>query len=72
MHHTSALYQEILRNPDHEKEIKLDIAGVEYFQNLDEIISVSTSGGIFSRPDIGGCTSRQIDLEVYPKGDIPR
>lgn len=72
MHQTSALYQEILRNPAHEKEIKLDIAGVEYLQNLDEIISVSTSGGIFSRPDIGGCTSRQIDLEVYPKGDIPR
>lgn len=70
MHQTSALYQEILRNPVHEKEIKLDIAGEEYMGG--QIISVSTSGGLFSKPDIGGCTSRQVDLEVYPKGNIPR
>lgn len=70
MHQTSALYQTILRDPAHEKEVKLDIADVEYLE--DKIVSVTTSGGIFTRPDIGGCTSRQIDLEVYPSGVIPR
>ena len=70
MQTTSELYKTLLRNPNHEKEIKLHISGVEY--GMDSIISCSTSGGIFSAPGIGNCTSRQIDLEVFPAGTIPR
>lgn len=70
MQTTSELYKTILQNPKHEKEIKLNIAGVEY--GMGNIISCSTSGGIFSEPGIGNCTSRQIELEVLPVGTIPR
>lgn len=70
MHKTSDLYKQLWENPLSEKEIKLDIAGTIY--SMDNIVSVTTSGGIFSKPDIGCCTSRQIDLTVYPIGIIPR
>ena len=70
MHTTSELYKTILQNPNHTKEIRLNIAGVKY--GMGNIISCSTSGGIFSEPGIGNCTSRQIELEVLPIGTIPR
>ena len=70
MQTTSDLYKSLLQNPDHEKEIKMVIAGVEY--GMDNIVSCSTSGGLFSEPGIGNCASRQIDLEVFPVGTIPR
>ena len=70
MQTTSELYKNLLHNQNHEKEIKLNIAGVEY--GMGNIISCSTSGGIFSEPGIGNCTSRQIELEVLPIGTIPR
>lgn len=70
MQTTSSLYKAILQNPDHEKEIKLNIAGVEY--GMDNIISCSTSGGIFSTPGVGNCASRQIDFVIKNPGEIPR
>ena len=70
MQTTSDLYKSLLQNPDHEKGIKMVIAGVEY--GMDNIVSCSTSGGLFSEPGIGNCASRQIDLEVFPVGTIPR
>ena len=70
MQTTSNLYKSLLQNPDHEKEIKMVIAGVEY--RMNNIVSCSTSGGLFSEPGIVNCTSRQIDLEVFPVGKIPR
>lgn len=70
MHITSELYQSLLRDPLHEKEVKLEIAGTEY--NMKDIESVSVSGGVFSTPGVGNCASRQIDLGIFPKGDIPR
>lgn len=70
MQTTSDLYKSLLQNPDHEKETMLKIAGVEY--GTDKIVSASPSGGLFSEPGIGNCTSRQIDLEVFPVGTIPR
>ena len=70
MQTTSNLYKSLLQNPDHEKEIKMVIAGVEY--GMNNIVSCSTSGGLFSEPGIGNCASRQIDLEVFPVGTIPR
>ena len=70
MQTTSDLYKAILRNPNHEKEIKVNISGVDY--GMDKIISCSTSGGIFSTPGIGNCASRQIDLVIRQPGEIPR
>lgn len=70
MQTTSDLYKTLLHNQNHEKEIKLNIAGVEY--GMGNIISCSTSGGIFSEPGIGNCTSRQIQLEIFPIEEIPR
>lgn len=70
MHTTSDLYKTILQNSNHAKEIKLNIAGVEY--GMGDIISCSTSGGLFSQPGIGNCTSRQIQLEIFPIEEIPR
>lgn len=70
MQTTSDLYKTLLRNQNHTKEIRLNIGGVKY--GMGNIISCSTSGGIFSEPGIGNCTSRQIELEVLPIGTIPR
>ena len=70
MQTTSDLYKTLLHNQNHEKEIKLNIAGVEY--GMGNIISCSTSGGIFSEPGIGNCTSRQIELEVLQEEKIKR
>lgn len=70
MQTTSELYKSILKNPDHEKEVKLNIAGVEH--EMGKIVSCSVSGGLFPDPGIGNCASRQIDLEVFPIGTPPR
>lgn len=70
MQRTSELYQSILRDPRHRKEIRASVAGEDYRE--DRIVSLSTSGGAFSTPDIGCCASRQIDLVLRSPGTIPR
>lgn len=70
MHTTSALYQRLLRDPHHRKEMRVRIAGTDYGQ--DRIVSLETSGGVFDQPDIGNCASRQIDLTLRQPGTIPR
>lgn len=70
MQSTSALYKQIFKIPTHEKEVYVDIAGDHYGEN--RIVSLTTSGGIFSTPDIGNCASRQIDLTLREPGEIPR
>lgn len=70
MQNTSELYQTLLRNPAHQKECRVRIAGRDYGEA--DIVSLSTSGGLFSTPDIGTCTARQIDLVLRQPGEIPR
>lgn len=70
MHTTSALYQRLLRDPHHRKEMRVNIAGTDY--GKDRIVSLETSGGVFDQPDIGNCASRQIDLTLRDPGEIPR
>lgn len=70
MHQVSELYQQLLRDPGHRKEMRVNIAGEDYLQ--DRILSLETSGGVFSEPDIGCCASRQIDLTLREPGEIPR
>lgn len=70
MQKTSELYQALLRDPMHEKECRVRIAGRDYMQ--EDIVSLSTGGGLFSTPDIGVCAARQIDLVLRRPGEIPR
>ena len=68
---TTAKYKEILKNPRHWKETKLNISGVDYMEA--DIISASIpKTEIFSTFDIGNCVSRELDIEILPKGTIPR
>lgn len=70
MHQTSELYQTLLRDPRHRKEMKVNIAGTDYGE--DALLYLETSGGVFKEPDIGNCASRQIDLTLRAPGEIPR
>jgi len=66
MHQTSGLYQRLLRDPGHRKEVRVRIAGEDYLE--DRLLSLETSGGAFAEPDIGNCASRQIDLALRNPG----
>lgn len=70
MQETSDLYKQIIADPNHETEVMLDIAGVEYTKS--DIVSAKVSGGVYSTPGIGNCASRQAEFSVVPKSDIPR
>ena len=70
MQNASSLYETLFRNPLHRKEVKVNIAGTDY--GHDKIVSLSTSGGIFTEPDIGTCASRQMDLTLREPGGIPK
>ena len=66
----STLYQQLLADPGHRKEVKLVIAGVEYTEQ--NIVSVRTYGGLFQAVGIGNAAAREIDMEILPIGTIPR
>ena len=70
MQTVSDLYRQIYADPLHRKEIKAEIAGVEY--GVSNIVSASVSGGIFDKPGIGNCAARSLEIEVLPIEDIPR
>lgn len=70
MQATSTLYQTILADPGHHKEVKVVIAGVEYTQR--NLISVRTCGGLFQTVGIGNAAAREIDMDLLPLGSIPR
>lgn len=70
MHLTSEIYKRILKEKNHRKEIKLLIDNQEYAE--DNIISCNISGAIFDKPSIGGCASRQIEIKIFPIGEIAR
>lgn len=64
-------YKEILKNPLHHKETKIDISGVEYGE--ENIISASIPFvGLYESFGIGNCVSRELDLEIIPIGEIPK
>lgn len=72
MQATSDLWKQLWENPLHEEETKLQIAGQEY--NFSDIVddSLKISGGMFDGFDIGNCAARQLDVEINPKGTIPK
>lgn len=69
MQNTSALYKKIFDTPGYIQEVRVVIAGVQYTEN--DIVSLSTYGGMFDQFSVGNCAARQIDLTVFPKEQIP-
>lgn len=72
MHSVSDLYLSLLADKNHRVETKLSIAGVEYSQADIVKDSLRVYGGLYSTFGIGNCSAQQIDVELYPKGTIPR
>jgi len=70
MQATSDLYKSIVID-EHTTEVKVVIAGVEYFGEND-LFSVRICGGLFRELSIGGTASRETDIVFMPKGKIPR
>lgn len=66
---TTDVYKTILRRR-HRKEIKISIDGVEYGE--ESIVFLRTFGGLYEDLSIGNAPSRQIELGIYPKGNIPK
>lgn len=69
---TSELYQELMRDPLHSVETRVDIAGTTYDRR--RIIQCETSAQLIESAEalIGSCRARQLDLTIRPDGDIPR
>ena len=72
MQTTSALYNQILADPNHRFEVKLNIGGVDY--GTDAIFSAKTDSRLFdSKPTIGGCYAATLDFTILSDGaSIPR
>lgn len=72
MQSVSDTYVSLYANPDHCKEVKMTVAGVEYGEN--SIWSLKTSGSLYASdiPSVGGCVAREIDCTFTPAGTIPR
>lgn len=67
---TSFLYKRLLADCRHTKEVKLNIAGVEYGPR--SISACSISGGVFQEFAIGECAAREINVSVKPPSPVPR
>lgn len=72
MQPTSAIYNELLRNPYHEKETRVFVAGTEYGKG--QIVSLKTFSDLYADdcPGVGGAISKEIDLILRNPGEIPR
>ncbi len=72
MQSTSELYRELMRDPMHSVETRVDIAGTTYDRR--RIIQCETSAQLIESAEllIGCCIARQLDLTIRPVGDIPR
>lgn len=70
MQPVSELYLRLLANPEHLREIKVNLAGAEYGKN--EISSCSTTGGVVPDLTVGGCISRDLGLVIESAAKPPR
>lgn len=70
MQSTSALYKQILANPYHTAEIRLDINGVSFLSN--QIVSLSTSQSMFNQDKaaVGGAVAGEINCTIYPTSAV--
>ena len=73
MQTVSALYEALFDDEFHSKEHKAVIAGVEYGEaDIVGVPEVTRAMFAANTPGIGGCVAGVLDLEVIPKGTIPR
>lgn len=71
MQAVSSIYQELLRNPKHRKECKVEIGDSVF--GMDKLITLGTSGSSYRTPSVGNTIARQIDLSLFPEdAAIPR
>lgn len=71
MYATSDLYKTLLADPLHYKETKIIINGVEYTES-NVVSAVIAPSALYEKFGIGNCVSRELDLEIFPIGTIPR
>lgn len=71
MQNTSALYRQLYALQNHWFETKVNINGVDYFE--DKLFAVSTSSRLFARnPDVGKAVAGEINVTLIdPAEDIP-
>lgn len=69
----SDTYKRLIADVRHEKELRIDIAGVSYLQEENSIISCSVSSSLFSEEklSIGGCYSAEAEIAIFPKSTPP-
>lgn len=71
MYATSELYKTLLADPLHHKETKIIINGVEYTES-NIVSAVIPPSSLYENFGIGNCVARELDIEVFPVGVIPR
>ena len=71
MQQTSDLYNKILSDKNHQKEVRVFVNGTPYYQT--DIFSLKTVSGLFSdsAPTVGSCVAREIDLELKGTVELP-
>lgn len=72
MQQTTDLYKRLLADPRHIKEVRLNVAGTDYFE--EHLVSLSTTASLFSDGTLsaGGAVAREIDVSLFQQSDIPR
>lgn len=70
MQETSALWQQLVRDPNSLREYRAIIAGTTYGE--DSLANIQLQRSLFpDRPVIGSCVAGEIDITLYPLGTIP-
>ena len=72
MQNVSNVFKAIFAQPNHEIEIKATIANVEYSKVDLYEARVTRSVLQHGTPEVGGAVSCQLDIDILPKGNIPR
>lgn len=72
MQQTSELYKQLLADPRHVKEVRLNVAGIDYSE--DQLVELSTTAPLFSDGtlSVGGAVAKEIDVSLFAQGTIPR
>lgn len=71
MQAVSSVYKELLINPKHRKECKVEIGGSVF--GMDSLVDLRTDGSLYRTPTVGNTFARQIQLSLFQKdATIPR
>lgn len=72
MQQTSDLYKQLLADPRHVKEVRLNVAGTDYLE--DQLVELSTTAPLFSDGtlSVGGAVAKEIDVSLFVQDTVPR